>query len=96
MLPVINPIIKVMIVVLAGSVVMTPTPQAGKHTNKIQKVIIEKSKEKRKEIDNPNYKPKKLPIIAGYKDGANPLPQGRTAKENYQEAWSLLKKELGW
>lgn len=39
--------------------------------------------------------PKKLPIIAGYKPGKNHLPEGITPSQNYQNAWNLLKKELG-
>jgi hypothetical protein len=87
MLPVINPIIKVMIVMLAGSIVVSPssTVRTPNHP-KPKPPIVEKQ---------PTPK-KKLPIIAGYKKDKNPLPQGRTAKDNYKEAWSLLKKELGW
>lgn len=98
MLPiVINPLIKIMMVVLAGSLIIhpTPTPEAGKLQNKLQKIVIDKAKEKRKQIDNPTYQPKKLPIFPTYKEGANPLPQGRTPQHNYQEAWKLLKNELG-
>jgi len=42
-----------------------------------------------------DHKGGKLPIIAGYKPGKNPLPEGITPAQNYQNAWNLIKKELG-
>lgn len=101
MLPVIHPLIKVMSLVLAGSIVLHPVPQphqeAGKLTNKIVNTSIKTILEKAQEKANPPAKSKqKLPIIAGYKPGQNPLPEGRTPQQNYQEAWKLLKNELGW
>ena len=98
-MPILNPItIKLMAILLGGSLVLTPihTPQAGKITNKIENTIIDKAREKRKQIDDPNYIPKKKPpITAGYKPGANPLPETITPAQNYQNIWTLLKKELG-
>lgn len=89
-----------MALILAGSFVLSPTPapeqQAGKITNKITstitKTILDDAKEKRKQIDNPNYKPKKkLPIIAGYKPGKNPMPKGTTPAQTYKGIWDSFK-----
>ena len=103
-MPVINPLISIMMVILAGTFVLSPiqppTPQAGKITNKITntitKTIIDNAKEKKKQIDNPNYKPKRrLPIIGGYKPGKNPLPKSVTPAQTYKNIWASLKSELG-
>lgn len=99
-MPVVNPLIKVMMLILAGSLVLSPVTtqyhQAGKVTNTITKKIIDNAREKQKQIDNPNYKPKKkLPIIAGYKPGKNPLPKGTTPAQTYKNIWQTLKNDLG-
>ena len=108
MIPAIPSVIKIMTVVLAGSIVLSPVPtaepiQAGvisKITNKIvnstTKTIIDNAKEKQKKIDNPNYIPKrKLPIIAGYKPGKSPLPKSVTPAQTYKNIWASLKNNLG-
>ncbi|WP_088227836.1 hypothetical protein [Desulfosporosinus sp. FKB] len=99
-MPVVNPLIKVMMVILAGSLVLSPVAtssrQAGKITNTITKKIIDDAKEKRKHLENPNYKPKKkMPIIAGFKKGRDPLPKGTNPKQTYKNIWLTLKNDLG-
>jgi CDP-diacylglycerol pyrophosphatase len=99
-MPVVNPLIKVVMVILAGSLVLSPTPaqnpQAGKITSTITKKIIDDATEKRKQQENPNYKPKrKMPIIAGYKKGRDPLPKGTNPKQTYKNIWITLKNDLG-
>lgn len=99
-MPVASPLIKIMALILAGSFVLSPTPaqtpQAGKITTTITNKIIDDAKEKQKKIDNPNYKPKKkLPIIAGFKPGRDPLPKGTNPKQTYKNIWATLKSELG-
>lgn len=100
-MPVVNPLIKVMMLILAGSFVLSPVHaeyrQAGKITNTITKKIIDDAREKQKQIENPNYKPqKKLPIIAGYKKGYDPLPKGTNPMQTYKNIWLTLKSDLGF
>lgn len=102
MIPAVPPLIKFMTVILAGSIVLspvpapTPAPQAGKITNKITNSIIKDLHEKQKQIDNPNYKPKKkIPITGGFKHGHDPLPKGTTPAGTYRNIWESLKSDLG-
>jgi hypothetical protein len=108
MIPVIPPLIKVMTVVLAGSLALSPVPhpepaQAGviskvtrKIVNTTTKTIIDNAKEKKKQDGNPNYKPKKkLPITAGFKPGRDPLPKETNPKQIYKNIWQTIKNDLG-
>ncbi|WP_407308785.1 hypothetical protein [Desulfosporosinus sp. SB140] len=100
-MPVVNPFIKIMMLILAGTFVLSPVTtqnqQAGKITSTITKKIIDDATEKRKQLENPNYKPKKkkLPIIAGFKLGHDPLPKGTNPKQTYKNLWLTLKNDLG-
>ena len=105
-MPVVSPMIKIMALILAGSFVFAPVQQlaqAGtignisrKIVNTTTKTLIEKGKEKQKQIDNPNYVPKKkMPIIAGYKKGRNPLPKSVTPVNTYRNIWLSIMSELG-
>ena len=38
---------------------------------------------------------KKMPIVAGYKKGANPLPQGYNASTTYKNMWNSIMSDLG-
>lgn len=109
MIPAIPPLIKVMTIVLAGSIVLHPVPKAepvqagviSKITKKIvydtTNTLIDKAKEDKKKLDNPNYKPKKkLPVIAGYKPGKNPLPKGTNSTQTYKNIWQSIKSDLGF
>jgi len=79
---------------------ITPEPttqQAGKITNTITNKIIDDAREKQRQIDNPNYKPKKkLPITGGFKPGRDPLPKGTTPSSTYRNMWESIKSDLGF
>jgi len=100
MIPAVPPLIKVMTVVLAGSIVLSPVPQpepaqAG-IANKITQKIINDIHEKKKQEENPNYKPKKkLPITGGFKPGHDPLPKGTTPAKVRSKIWNSIKSDLG-
>ncbi|SHH86042.1 hypothetical protein [Desulfosporosinus lacus] len=101
MIPAVPPLIKVMTVVLAGSIVLSPVPQAEPAqagiANKITQKIIKEIHEKKKQDENPNYKPKKkLPIIGGYKPGKDLLPKGTTPEKVRSKIWSSIKSDLGF
>lgn len=104
MIPAVPPLIKIMTVVLAGSIVLSPVPKAepmqagiiSKIVNKTTRTIINDLHEKQKQIDNPNYKPKKkLPITGGFKPGRDPLPKGTTPAGTYRNIWESIKSDLG-
>lgn len=107
MIPAVPVAIKVMTVVLAGSLVLSPVPQEPAQAGVISKItkkivydstnkIIDNAKEKKKQQENTNYVPKKkLPITAGYKRGADPLPKGTNAKQTYRNIWQTIKNDIG-
>lgn len=108
MIPAIPPLIKIMTIVLASSLVLSPVPhpepaQAGviskitkKIVNTTTKTIIDNAHAKKKQQINPNYKPKKLPITAGFKPGHDPLPKGTTPANTYRNMWEAIKSDLGF
>jgi len=109
MIPAIPPAIKLITLVLAGSLALSPVPhpepaQAGviskitrKIVNTTTKTIIDNAHEKKKQDENPNYKPKKkLPITGGFKPGRDPLPKGTTPSGTYRNIWEAIKSDLGF
>ncbi|MCO5381805.1 MAG: hypothetical protein NHB15_06655 [Methanosarcina barkeri] len=89
-----------MTIVLAGSIVLAPVPQAEPQqagvANKITQKIINEIHEKKKQQENPNYKPKKkLPITGGFKPGHDPLPKGTTPAKVRSKIWESIKSDLG-
>ena len=90
-----KPSVKVLSIVLIGSLLFIPINPREAHGNMLGKIVSKIAYGTTKAAIN-SFKPKKkLPITGGYKPGRDPLPRGTTPEKVRGKIWESIKSDLG-
>ncbi|MBC2723325.1 hypothetical protein [Desulfosporosinus sp.] len=93
-----KPSAKILSIVLIGSLLFIPINPKEAHGNMLARIVSKVAYGTTKAAINgfkANKAKNKLPIIAGYKKGRDPLPKGTTPAMVRGKIWESIKRDLG-
>lgn len=90
-----KPSVKLLTIVLIGSLLFIPINPREAHGNMLGRIVSKVAYGVTNTAINSFTTKKKLPIVAGYKRGRDPLPKGTTPGGTYKRIWLSIKSDLG-
>lgn len=86
---------KILAIVLVGSLLFIPVNPREAYGNMLGRIVSKVVYGATNTVINSYKVKKKLPIVAGYKKGKDPLPKGTNATQTYKNIWAAIKNDLG-
>lgn len=90
-----KPSAKLLAIVLIGSLLFIPVNPKEAHGNMLARIVSKTAYGITNAAINSFKVKKKLPIVAGYKKGRDPLPKGTTPGNVRSKMWQSIKSDLG-
>lgn len=90
-----KPSVKLLAIILVGSLLFIPVNPREANGNILGRIVTKAAYGVTNTAINSFKVKKKLPIIAGYKRGGDPLPKGTNATQTYRNVWASIKSDLG-
>ena len=90
-----KPSARLLAIVLIGSLLFIPVNPKEAHGNMLGRIVAKVAYGVTNTAINSFKAKKKLPIVAGYKKGRDPLPKGTNPGSVRSKIWESIKSDLG-